>query len=248
MIFPNHSERAKAFAAWLMIRNITAIRQDGSGDLLNPPAQDLLEVSCAASEFAYLYRDAQRNAANSIRAGVIVEVLWAMVRTDPNIASWERAIALSERYTIRQKAKLPANRQLFWDCLAKFQPVLHLLGARALRRPPTAPIRWVDRIVDLTPDMSVGYSRKIDLLFFAAEANALQEQLRTWDRGRDLVRTKCKANLLDERMFKLDATWNPPLRQPGWPDTGQLKNVLVEPEMMPKRGRAGRPKKSPSIS
>jgi len=202
--------------------------------------QELIDLACAAADFAYCCGEAQQNEADGRRAGIIVAILWGLICSNPSTASWQAAIEEAQTRTTRRKKGLPATEPLFRDCLKNFRPVLHLLGARTLRRPVLRPQgNIVDRIVDLTSDPSVGYSRDIDLLFFAAEANALQEHLRAWDQRRPQ-----RSPNLNGRMFELDASWNPPPRQSGWPDTGRLKRRLLEPGFELKRPRPGRPLKT----
>ena len=237
MIFPHHPRRARAFAAWLIMR-VAGESSSFRAELEDANTkQELIDIACAAADFAYCYEEAQQNGADSIRAGIIVGILWGLICSNPSTASWQAAIEEAQTRTTSRNKGLPATEPLFRDCLKNFQPVLHLLGARFLRRPALRP---QGNIVDLTSDSSVGYSRNIDLLFFAAEANALQEHLRAWDQRRPQ-----RSPNLDGRMFELDASWNPPPKQSGWPDTGRLKRRLLEPgfrtEAAPTRQAAENP-------
>ena len=157
-------------------------------------------------------------------------------------ASWEAAIKAAESYFIRHNRRAAATRTLFRNCLSRFKPALHLLGARTLRRrSDTTNFVIEDAMIDLIQDISVGYRRKTDLLFFAAEARQLQVGLLAWDRNRSPG-----SGLLYE-MLDLDERWTPPPRQPGWPDTGRIKMVALDPWAQVVRGRPGRPRKTPSI-
>jgi hypothetical protein len=250
MIFPRERERAKACAAWLILRSIVASREKGFGGMYDAgldskgAKQILLDLACSASDFAYLYNDAVQNSEDGIRAGIVVACLWALICANRHTASWERAIETAERYTARSNArskkKLPATRTLFRDCLTRFAPVLHLLGARTLRRNIRQEENAVDNIIDLRPDQSVGYSRKTDLLFFVAEARALQQELRSWDRDRSP-----RSELLNKEMLDFGKEcWIPPPREQGWPDRGRLKEFKIEPAIEPIRAAPGRPRKT----
>ena len=245
MIFPNHPAKARAFAGWCIMRDIIEGREKGANNFYIARTERpcnrraLIDIACAASDFAYCYNEAQKNTADGLRAGIIVAILWGLICSNPGTASWQAAIEEAQTRTTSRKKGLPATEPLFRDCLKNFQPVLHLLGARVFRRPPGAKLDKKGLSTYLTSDWSVEYSRKTDLLFFAAEANALQEHLRAWDRGRPL-----RSPNLDGRMFELDASWNPPPRQSGWLDTGRLKRHLLEPGFELKRPRPGRPLKT----
>jgi hypothetical protein len=152
MIFPRHPARAQACAGWLIIRGVCNMREMGLGDYVDPPKDELLEVACAASDFAYIYNDAMDGAADGARAGVVVACLMAAICESRQTASWEGAIQAAEQYCFRHNKKLPASRSRFRECLSRFKPVLHLLGARTLRRRPGRPLNGSpDEMIDVGP-------------------------------------------------------------------------------------------------
>jgi hypothetical protein len=249
MIFPHEPKRAKAFAAWLTMQGVKHLQFDVLAFEKKAVREEFFEVACAATDFADIYDEAQKNREDGQRAGMVVAYLWGLICTDPKSASWNMAISATGehivKYASKNKRQMASAETLLKGCLGRFQPVLHLLGARTLRRSPgrQKPTHKFDRIFDPIWDLSTGYSRSTDLLFFAAEATLLQKELRFWDehRGSKIARSE----YLDERMFEFDDCWSPPPRQPGWPDTGRVKYGWVDTANMPKKGRAGRPKKNP---
>jgi hypothetical protein len=250
MVFPCELQKAEAFAGWLILRAIRNAQDKGLHGWSKALQQQddfgdqLLKISLAAADFAYVKDEADRNAADGVRAGVITATLHGMICDDILGASWSKAIEITEKmvtaFNRSRRVSLPANRSQFADCLKKFAPVLHLLGARTIRRQDTVPA-GVDRIVDLTSVPSVGYLRRHDLLYFAQEAELLRKMLYVWDR--------CHAPRSQHiaRLFEFDDSWAPPPRQPGWPETaGRLKRLRLDEGLKSPPKKVGRPLKPPS--
>jgi len=247
MIFPREPQKAEALAGWLILRAIRDVQDKGLHGWIETMRQQddfsdqFLKISLAAVDFAYVKDEADRNAADGVRAGIITANLHGMICDDILGASWNRAIEIAEKmmtsYNKSRGVSLPANRSQFADCLRRFAPVLHLLGARTIRRQDTAQTA-ADRIVDLTSVPSVGYLRRHDLLFFAQEAELLGKLLYVWDRCH-APRSQHIAELLE-----FDATWAPPTRQPGWPTApGELKRLAIDAGLKPVAKKGGRPRK-----
>jgi hypothetical protein len=215
MVFPREPERARVFAAWLIVRWYGLMVEAG----LRPSGVYPPDVGCAAAEFAYLYHEAQQNLKDSAVAGIITVVLDSLICDDINTASWTKAVQIAEKlcisYNREHGTNLKANRSQYLECLAKFGPALHLLGARTMRRQDEGD--GFDRIIDLRSDPAVNYRRRDDLLFFVFEAKQFQLSLYWWDRGWDCRRSPVSQHLRE--MFEIDGSWTPPPRQPGWPDT-----------------------------
>jgi hypothetical protein len=244
MIFPHSPEKARAYAAWLILRDIKNIREFGAGltDAImqedNAPDR-LLDVALAASDFGYISHEAQENNGAAARAGFVIAILWSLIRENPGAASIEMAIDTADRYATRGKLG-SANRNKFHEYLKRFRPVLHLLGASTLRQNARLK-RNLENVIILVADPSSTYTRKIDLLFFVAEARAIEQDLLAWDQSR-LPRSAH----LSEPMVAFDCRWDPPPRRPDWPDTGslsskRLENAKIPPAMKKERRRPGRP-------
>jgi hypothetical protein len=248
MVFPREPQKAAAFAAWLILRDVRFAQEHGSRGLIDAGLRDedsakqMLEVALAASDFAYLVDEARRNVEDGMRAGVITACLYSLACDNLKTASWRKAVELAEgltqSYNVKRGTRLPATRSQFSQCLTAFRPALHLLGARTLRRRGAARRDAVDRILDLNPDPSVGYLAKHDLLFFLLEAKTLQAVLHEWDKGHSP-----RSQHLAE-MFEIDGTWSPPPKQPEWPDrAGRLRRLLVDPDKRLTQRKGGRPPK-----
>jgi hypothetical protein len=237
MVFPGEPAKARAYAAWLLIREADAATRNGLA-----PVADLLakrkgfvELAFAAAEFAYIHEDMQKNIADGQRAGTVIACLWSLICEGRRDASVEMAVQAAERYlnryNLKNQTKLASGDRTLQTCVRKFKPVLHLLAARTLRRN-----RPSSNLLDLEWVPSVGYTRKHDLLFFAQEAKAVREGLLAWDQERSE-----RSEYLGE-MFEIDDRWAAPPRQAGWPDTGTPRRALIEPDVKPVRKRPGRPK------
>ena len=237
MVFPREPPRARACAAWLLIREAETAMRNGLAPMADLLAtrKGFVELAFAAAEFAYIYEDMQKNFADGQRAGIVIACLWSLICEGPRDASVEMAVRAAEkylnRYNLKNKTKLASGDRTLKTCVRKFKPVLHLLAARTLRR------NWPSsNVLDLAWVPSVGYTRKHDLLFFAQEAKAIREGLLAWDQERS-----DRSEYLGE-MFEIDDRWAAPARQAGWPDTGTPKRALIQPDVRPVRKRPGRPK------
>jgi hypothetical protein len=234
MVFPRDEKRAKVFAAWLIIERLKVTLDDCD-------RHDLSVIAFSANDFPYIYRQAQKNIQAAARAGFVVALLWRLLRDDPRTASWDYAIETASNYSKKHRMRA-TTRALFRDCLAAFQPTLHLLGAATMRQSKRQK-RNLENPVILISDPSSGYERGHDLLFFAAEARELQRDLRQWN-----ARRPGSSEYFSDEMFNLDDMWNPPPRLPAWPDTGRLKGSprvdawTIDPKMKVVRKSAGRPK------
>jgi hypothetical protein len=239
MIFPREPKKAGVLAAWLILQEARKqLEQNVSVELVAEREADdptLLDVACAAVDFAYLYPKARKNILDGARAGFVVAILWRLIRDDPHAASWDMAIEVASKYFGRQY-KMRATLR---DCLSRFQPALHLLGAATMRQ-SSKQKRDLEHIVILIQDTWSQYSRQDDLLFFVAEAKELQADLISWNKDRS-----GQSDYIND-MIEFSELWNPPARQPHWPDTGRLRgsarvaNATIEAAMKPERKRAGR--------
>jgi hypothetical protein len=222
MIFPREPDKAAALAAWLSIRDLRRDVALGHADtiastLTSDVMKEFLLASCAASEFAELYEEARQNLRIGAQVAITVSYLWAFMCKEGHGASWERAIKAAE---IR---KVPGSRSSFFEALKAFKPVLHLLGARVILKRTGGPgdlettVRFAGH-----PDPAAGYTRRTDVLVFAAEARKLQTALLWWDSKRP-----AKGQMFDE-MFDLIGPWTPPSRQPQWPNRLQIREIGLD--------------------
>jgi hypothetical protein len=249
MVFPCEPKKARAFAGWLQVCGLQDALNRGANidELFTSHPSHLVDLACEAAAFAPFFGELQRNIEDGQQAGIVVACLWALICMDFRIATWGQAIKAAERHVVRHQKRERSLRTQLRGCLSRFRPVLHLLGARTLRRRPTdpKPRYLVDTILDLRAAPAVGYSRKSDLLFFAKEAKSLHDGLVTWGLNRSTEYEQ--SQLLAAEMLTLaEECWNAPPREPDWPDTGRIThNAAIDPwiEFVKKPGR---PPKTPS--
>jgi hypothetical protein len=238
MVFPREPDKARTYAAWLITRDISTTLDKGGGLLCagldaTSARLELLDVTAAASDFAFLYREAIENFTVSLRAGITIASLWGLICEHRTGARWEAAIEVAERYHARAP-KLPASRPVLRKSLSSFAPVLHLLGTRTiLERTPRDP----DSVIEFTSAPKVDYLREDDVRVFAGEARKLQVALLFWDQARP-HRSEYLREMLDLR-----GPWTPPPMKPDWPPMPQIRPLLVDPNHKPKLRKRGRPRK-----
>jgi hypothetical protein len=127
MLFPNDAAKAETFAAQLLTKG---------------PLEDFLRAGYSRSpERQILFLDAlgrelpgkeiQTQKLHGQRVGEVVKVLWALIRSRPDIASWDSAIWVVEDFSAG--AGLRTSRSTFRSHLSELRPVLHLWGAFACR-------------------------------------------------------------------------------------------------------------------
>lgn len=160
------------------------------------------------------------------RAGEVVKILWALICSRPDIASWESAIWVVEDAWAGEGHR--AGRTTVRTDLTEMRAVLHLWGALALRD-----YRFL-------VDPNVGYDGLDDLAALMSEAMELRQQLCLWRDGRNTSDT-----LLAGDAFGPWIGWQRPEPRPGWPDTGRLHAVSLPPGVrVPVRRPSGRPRKT----
>jgi hypothetical protein len=219
MLFPSDPAKADTCSAQLLKKG---------------PLQNYLRAGSRLSltrEIAFLdalgreisSREIETQKLHGNRAGEVVKILWALICSRPDIASWDSAISVVEDAWASEGQR--AGRATFRADLSEMRAVLHLWGALALRG------------YQLLADPSVGYDGLDDLAAFMSEAMALRQQLYLWRDGRNKP-----DKLLAGDAFGPWIGWQPP--RPGWPDTGRLHAVSLPPGVpVPVRRPSGRPPK-----
>jgi hypothetical protein len=225
MLFPSDPTKADTYSAQLLTKG---------------PLQDYLRAGHTFSltrEISLLDALGQAISSKQIetqklhgsRAGEVVKILWALICSRPDIASWDSAIWLVEDAWAGEGHK--AGRATFRADLTELRAVLHLWGAFALR----------DR--QFLADPSVGYDRLDDLTAFMSEAMALRQQLCQWRDGRNKPDT-----LLAGDAFGPWIGWQPHEPRPGWPETGRIYPISLPPSVqVPEPRPSGRPPKTEKL-
>jgi hypothetical protein len=222
MLYPGEDEadrkRAAAFAAQSLAQPLRRFHQEGG--VLDYEA--LLQI---ASDSGERLDDLDSRWFEATATGELFKLLFALFNTDPGMASWENAIRLAKPIAARagasgSRAKLQAAR-------ARFLCVAHLWGA------------WCIREGRFESRPNVGYDYWADLQFFLAEAEILREWGQSWRAPRDKARPP-----LPPEVWRVPEGWSPPEPEPGWPATGRIPVLTLEPDLLTRLRKTGRPRRA----
>ena len=156
--------------------------------------------------------------------GELFKTYFALVNTDPMLASWKHAIKIVESTTKRFKVK--GGRTKLLEAKDHFISVAHLWAARSIRG------AWS------LQDPGVAYNGVTDFQYFLAEA----EILRRWGQRWRPLRAKSEPPLPQD-VWSVPEGWEPPIYQPGWPPTGIIPEIKVPENLLAEIKPAGRPRK-----
>ena len=222
MLYPGEDEsdrkKARAFAAQYLAEPLRRLRQEGGA--LDYEA--LLDIASGSGE---RLDDLDSRWFDATATGELLKLLFALYNTDPGLASWENALRLAKPIAARggaasSRAKLQAAR-------ARFLSVAHLWGAWCIR----------ERRFQSRPE--VGYDGWLDFQFFLAEAEILRE----WGQSWRATRNKSMPPLPSE-VWRVPEDWSPPEPKPDWPLTGGIPALIIEPYLLMRLRKAGRPRRA----
>jgi hypothetical protein len=206
MLFPNDPAKADTCAAKLLTKGpLQAYRQAGYKFSLT---QEITFLDALGREISSNEIETQK--LHGFRAGEVVKILWALICSRPDIASWDSAIWVVEHAWAGEGRR--AGRATFRADLSEMRSVLHLWGAFALRD------------YQILADPNVGYDGLDDLTALMTEAMALRQHLCLWRDGRNMSDT-----LLAGDAFGPWIGWQPHEPRPGWPNTGRICAVSLPP-------------------
>jgi hypothetical protein len=127
MLFPSDPAKADTYAAQLLTkRPLQDYRRAGHGLSLT---QEITFLDAPGREVSSQEIETQK--LHGFRAGEVVKILWALICSRPDIASWDSAIWVVEDAWAGEGHK--SGRSTFRADLSEMRPVLHLWGALALR-------------------------------------------------------------------------------------------------------------------
>jgi hypothetical protein len=219
MLYPGHDEDTKrrAFAAQYLAERIRIFHERG-GTL---PYNHLIRI---ATDAGARLDDLDARWWEGTTIGQVFKTLFALFNTDPELATWEKAILIAQRVAAKEGAS--GSRSALWKARTHYLSVVHLWGAWAIREGTFAP----------SPD--VDYDEWADFQSFLAESEILRRWGQTWRP------TRAKAEpLLPADVWRVPDDWEPPARQPGWPKTGQIPDIVIPDNVLSELRKAGRPRK-----
>jgi hypothetical protein len=152
--------------------------------------------------------------------GELFKTLWALVYTDPTLATWSNAIKIAEEVAAR--AKTSGSRSALWEARQRFLSVAHLWAA------------WAIRGGKFDTRLERGYD---DFQAFLAEAEILRDFGQTWQPAR----AKSKP-LLPHDMWGVAENWKPDLPNP---EIVKLPVPKLAEYLLSTLRPAGRPPKAP---
>lgn len=170
-------------------------------------------------------------------AGEVIKILWGLKCSQPDRVNLSTALEYVEDSLVEMNEE-EIGISTLREYLRELAPVLHFWGARSIRLVEHDGREWVT-------DDSVGYDAFEDVKAFLAEAETL------------LVRLLLPMSSLQKQhsYFKTDhyvmpEEWRFGERDPRWPRTGGLTNLLTPCEKLRARGKPGRPRKNspPAVS
>jgi hypothetical protein len=153
----------------------------------------------------------------------VFKTLFALANTDPPLASWKHAIQIVGETAKRNTVK--GGRTKLLQAKDRFLSVAHLWAARAIRKGKSF------------QKPEAGYDASVDFQMFLAEAEILRHWGQTW-RQRATSEPPLSPNV-----WRVPEEWEPPARQPGWPETGRIPHLTLSKELIAELKPAGRPRK-----
>lgn len=219
MLYPNEGDDAqrRAFAAYYLAEPIR--RLEVAGGLL--PYDDLLRI---VKDGGTRLDDLNQRWWCGTVMGEMFKILFALAIHDPERASWEYSARIVEKYATT--ARVSGSRTSIMEAKRRFLSVAHLWGAYSIRGR-----KWQERA-------DVNYSYADDFEYFLAEAEILRRWGQTWRADAANAKSPLPADT-----WAMPEKWNPAPRKPGWPPTGMIPDIRLPRELLPPRGRPGRPRK-----
>lgn len=222
MLYPglDEEDRRKAAAYAAHFRNPAYRQFLEHGGQLSP------EIETSLNEDDQLARDHKTRWKAGLAVGNLTKVLFGLMQTQPEVASWNHAIDVVSRANASNK--LPASLSYLWDAKAQFLTVAHLWGAWCVREG-----KFLNR-----PD--IGYDLATDFQYFLYEAELLRYFGRTYHQDRD----KAEPFLPDEA-WHVPHEWEGPEYQAEWPERpGEKLHYVLPAELIEHMRPGGRPKGS----
>lgn len=209
--------KARAFSAQWLAVPLRRYHDDGH----RLPYDALAQI---AMDAGYPLDDLDERWWGGTATGELFKATWALFHANAALASWNNAVRIAELVATRTKAS--GSRSTFWEARRRFLSVAHLWAA------------WSIRGGRFQPRPDVGYDGYADFQSFMTEA----EILRLW--GQRWLPARANSEpLLPLSMWQVPENWEPPARQPNWPETGKLPVITLPEDLLAELKSAGRPRK-----
>jgi hypothetical protein len=209
--------KARAFEAWWLAVPLRRFHE--AGHRLSYEA--LASIMAAGAE---LLDDLDDRWWGGTATGELLKAMFALYWTDRTTASWNNAVKIAGLTATSAKAK--SSRSNYWEARRRFLSVAHLWGA------------WSIREGHFQTCPEIGYDGYADFQSFLTEAEILRRWGQNWQPPRVASRP-----LLPADLWCVPENWEPPRREPGWPETGKIPRLALPPDLLANVKPAGRPRK-----
>lgn len=207
--------KALAFAAQFLAEPLQ--RHSTAGRRL--PYEALLQIAKGAGE---RLMDLDSRWHGGLAMGDLFKALYILAKDAPEFASWETSVRIYK--VAASRAGIKGSRSGLWEEMQRFRSVAHLWGAWSIR----------DGKFGTLPEL--GYDGWVDFQFFLTEAEILRDFGQVWRPKRAK-----SAPPLGDDVWRVHQGWEPPVRQPGWPDTGMIPDIALPDDLTVGLSRPGRP-------
>jgi hypothetical protein len=154
--------------------------------------------------------------------GDLFKALFILAKDRPEFASWENSVRIYK--VAASHAGIKGSRSGLREDMRRFRSVAHLWAAWTIR----------DGKFGIRPEL--GYDGWLDFQFFLAEAEILRDFGQWWCPPR----AKGKPPLGPD-VWRVHDGWEPPVRQPGWPNTGMIPVMALPNDLTMGLSRPGCP-------
>lgn len=189
-------------------------------------------LSAVLAKHDGIVAEAKRSQRAGQAAGEVVKVLWALHCSQPDRANVSTALEYVEDTLFKvynEEVGISTLRQY----LKQMAPVLHFWGARSIRLDEHDGREWIT-------DEAVGYNGVEDVIAFLTEAEILRTHL--FER---MAQQQDQHSYFKTDHYVMPEQWRSHLRDPRWPRTGGLPDLMISRDKLRARGKPGRPRKNP---
>jgi hypothetical protein len=225
MLYPgtdnDDPSKARAFAAQWLSKPFSRYCEAGH----KLPYESLARI---VSDGGELLNDLDDRFWGGTATGEMLKTVFALSNSDPRRVSWNNAVKIFELVASRHSVK--GSRAILLEAKRRFLPVAHLWAA------------WCIREGQFRERPDVKYDGFDDFQSFLTEAEILRSWAQTWQPPRAK-----SSPLLPMEMWQVPATWRPPVRLPGWPNTSVIPSLKLPDDLLAVLAAPGRPRKADNL-